>query len=121
VVKAKNQGLPVSNFPPYHFKEGINISSAFGQLALMNRAPHPNAAKVFINWYLSREGQVAFQKAISMPGDAKNSRRIDIPKDHIPAAEQRKDGQIYFDTDAPGSKDLRLLGKLLSEVMETKK
>jgi iron(III) transport system substrate-binding protein len=121
VVKAKNQGLPVSNFPPYHFKEGINISSAFGQLALMNRAPHPNAAKVFINWYLSREGQVAFQKAISMPGDAKNSRRIDIPKDHIPAAEQRKDGLTYFDTDAPGSKDLRLLGKLLSEVMETKK
>lgn len=84
VVKAKNQGLPVATFPPYHFKEGINISSAFGQLALINRAPHPNAAKVFINWYLSRAGQTAFQKVMSIPGDAKNSRRIDVPKDHIP-------------------------------------
>jgi iron(III) transport system substrate-binding protein len=117
VVKAKNQGLPVTTFQPYHFKEGINISSAFGQLALINRAPHPNAAKVFINWYLSRAGQIAFQKSMSIPGDAKNSRRIDVPKDHIPAEEQRRDGLAYFDTDAPGSKDLRPLGKLLSQVI----
>jgi iron(III) transport system substrate-binding protein len=121
VVKAKNQGLPVATFPPYHFKEGVNISSAFGQLALINRAPHPNAAKVFINWYLSRAGQTAFQKIMSIPGDAKNSRRIDVLKDHIPAEEQRKDGLAYFDTDAPGSKDLRPLGKLLSEVMPKQK
>ena len=52
VFKAKNQGLPVDQFEPYHFKEGVNLSSAFGSLALMNRAPHPNAAKVFINWLL---------------------------------------------------------------------
>lgn len=121
VVKAKNQGLPVSTFLPYHFKEGINISSAFGQLALVNRAPHPNAAKVFINWYLSRAGQTAFQKSMSIPGDAKNSRRIDVSKEHIPAEEQRKDGLAYFDTDAPGSKDLRPLGKLLSEVIPKEK
>jgi iron(III) transport system substrate-binding protein len=121
VVKAKNQGLPVATFPPYHFKEGVNISSAFGQLALINRAPHPNAAKVFINWYLSRAGQTAFQKIMSIPGDAKNSRRIDVLKDHIPAEEQRKDSLAYFDTDAPGSKDLAPLGKLLSEVMPKQK
>lgn len=121
VVKAKNQGLPVSDFPPYHFAEGINISSAFGQLALINRAPHPNAAKVFINWYLSRAGQTAFQKIMSIPGDAKNSRRIDVSKDHIPAEERRRDGLAYFDTDAPGSKDLRPLGKLLSQVVPKQK
>jgi iron(III) transport system substrate-binding protein len=121
VVQAKNQGLPVSDFPPYHFKEGINISSAFGQLALINRAPHPNAAKVFINWYLSRAGQTAFQKIMSIPGDAKNSRRIDVPKDYIPPEERRRDGLAYFDTDAPGSKDLRPLGKLLSQVLPKQK
>src|SRR6185436_12461964 len=49
--------LPVHQFESYHFKEGVNLSSAFGSLALLNRAPHPNAAKVFINWLLSREGQ----------------------------------------------------------------
>jgi iron(III) transport system substrate-binding protein len=84
VVKAKNQGLPVATFLPYHFKEGINISSAFGQLALVNRAPHPNAAKVFINWYLSRAGQTAFQKIMSIPGDAKTRGASTCPKITFP-------------------------------------
>jgi hypothetical protein len=44
-----------------------------------------------------------------------------VPKDHIPPEEQRKDGLAYFDTDAPGSKDLRPLGKLLSEVIPVQK
>ena len=62
IYRAKNQGLPVDQFDPFHFKEGVNLSSAFGSLALMNRAPHPNAAKVFINWLLSRDGQTLVPK-----------------------------------------------------------
>jgi iron(III) transport system substrate-binding protein len=121
IAKAKNQGLPVDEFPPHHLKEGVNISSAFGQLALMNRAPHPNAAKVFINWLLSREGQVAFQRVISIPGDPRNSRRVDIPKDHIPQEEQRKERMNYFDTDDPKTKDITPAIKLLNEVLTEKK
>ncbi|MGH7766967.1 MAG: hypothetical protein ACREQP_05890, partial [Candidatus Binatia bacterium] len=37
VYKAANQGLPVDMFEAFQFKEGPSISSAFGQLALMNR------------------------------------------------------------------------------------
>src|SRR5438552_15442142 len=99
LYKAKNQGLPVDEFSPHHFKEGVNLSLAFGSLALMNRAPHPNAAKVFINWLLSREGQALFQKVISVPGDACNSCWIDVFKDHIVLDEQRCDKMNYFDTD----------------------
>ena len=121
ITKAQNQGLPVNSFDPYHFKEGVNLSSAFGSIALMNRAPHPNAAKVFINWYLSREGQALFQKTISIPGDPKNSRRVDVPKDHIPPEEQRRDKMNYFDTDDPETKDLTPAMKLLDEIMTGKK
>jgi iron(III) transport system substrate-binding protein len=121
IFRAKNQGLPVDQFDPYHFKEGVSLSSAFGSLALMNRAPHPNAAKVFINWLLSREGQTVFQKAISIPGDARNSRRIDVPKDHITASDQRRDKMSYFDTENPDTKDLTPLTKLLDEVLGVKK
>ena len=121
IYKAKNQGLPVDQFESYHFKEGVNLSSAFGSLALMNRAPHPNAAKVFINWLLSREGQALFQKLISVPGDARNSRRVDVPKDHIPADEQRRDKMTYFDTDDPDTKDLNPAMKLLDEILAGKK
>jgi ABC-type Fe3+ transport system substrate-binding protein len=121
IYKAKNQGLPVDEFSPYHFKEGVNLSSAFGSLALMNRAPHPNAAKVFINWLLSREGQTLFQKAISVPGDPRNSRRIDVPKDHIPPDDQRRDKMTYFDTDDADTKDLTPAMKLLDEILGGKK
>jgi ABC-type Fe3+ transport system substrate-binding protein len=121
VYKAKKQGLPVDQFEAYHFKEGVNLSSAFGSLALMNRAPHPNAAKVFINWLLSRDGQTLFQKLISAQGDARNSRRVDVPKDHIPADEQRRDKMTYFDTDDPDTKDLNPAMKLLDEILSGKK
>jgi len=121
VFKAKKQGLPVDQFDPYHFKEGVNLSSAFGSLALLNHAPHPNAAKVFVNWLLSREGQTLFQKVISLPGDARNSRRIDVPKDHIPPDEQRRDKMPYFDTDDPDTKDLTPAIKLLDEIFAGKK
>jgi ABC-type Fe3+ transport system substrate-binding protein len=113
--------LPVDEFSPYHFKEGVNLSSAFGSLALMNRAPHPNAAKVFINWLLSPEGQTLFQRVISQPGDPRNSRRADVPKDHIPADEQRRDKMSYFDTDDPDTKDLNPAMKLLDEILAGKK
>lgn len=121
IYRAKNQGLPVDQFDPFHFKEGVNLSSAFGSLAIFNRAPHPNAAKVFVNWLLSREGQTLFQKVISVPGDARNSRRIDVPKDHVPAHEQRRDKMVYFDTENPDTKDLGPLMKLLDEVLGDKK
>lgn len=121
VYKAKNQGLPVDQFDSYHFKEGVNLSSAFGSLAMMNRAPHPNAAKVFVNWLLSREGQTLFQKVMSVPGDGRNSRRIDVPKDHIPPDEQRRDKMTYFDTDDPETKDLTPAMKLLDEILAGKK
>jgi len=120
-AKAKSQGLPVDEFDAHHFKEGAALAVAFGQLALMNRAPHPNAAKVYINWLLSREGQTAFQRAVSSPGDAKNSRRIDVPKDHIPASEQRVEGGKYFDAEDPDTKDLTPVTKLMNEIFAGKK
>jgi iron(III) transport system substrate-binding protein len=42
-------------------------------LMFVNRAPHPNAAKLFINWMLSKEGQTAWTKQTET-----NSRRVDV-------------------------------------------
>lgn len=51
--------------------------STNGTLWLVNNAPHPNAARVYINWFLSKEGQEAWT---SITTD--NSRRTDVtPKD----------------------------------------
>jgi ABC-type Fe3+ transport system substrate-binding protein len=87
----------------------------------MNRAPHPNAAKVFVNWLLSREGQTVFQRVMSQPGDSRDSRRIDVAKDHVPPAERRRDGMKYFDIDDLNTKDIRPITKLLDEILAAKK
>src|SRR6185437_5849038 len=49
------------------------LDFAYGSVALMADAPHPNAAKVYINWLLSKAGQTEWGKI------GGNSRRIDIP------------------------------------------
>lgn len=49
-------------------------------LAVFKNAPHPNAAKVYVNWALSREGQSAWVEASKKwnpPGF--NTRRLDVP------------------------------------------
>lgn len=64
-------GLPVK--PINVIKEGFYASSGSGNVVLIKDAPHPNAAKVFINWLLSPEGQTVFTKALGQP-----TRRLDV-------------------------------------------
>lgn len=60
-------------------EDGVNyLHAGGGQLALIRNAPHPNAAKVFINWLLSRDGGIVVQKAHGRP-----SGRLDVPKENI--------------------------------------
>ena len=61
----------------------------------MRNAPHPNARTFFINWWLSREGQIMMQKA-----DGDNSLRVDIPKDAIDKATIRQKGVDYWFPDS---------------------
>ena len=49
------------------------LDFGYGSVALMANAPHPNAAKVYINWLLSKAGQTDWGKI------GADSRRIDIP------------------------------------------
>ncbi len=117
VRKAKLQGLPVNQFGL--MKEGAGLTSKGGTINLMNKAPHPNAAKVFTNWLLSREGQIAFMKKVKVDeGRAEDSLRIDIPKDEfIPPDAQRKEGVAYIDVDTPERRDMSPIFKLLKETL----
>jgi len=75
LLQAQEQGLPVALITAEQLKEGSPIAPSGGSIAIIDRAPHPNAAKLFVNWLLSREGQIAYQESIALP-----SLRIDIPK-----------------------------------------
>jgi iron(III) transport system substrate-binding protein len=73
-------------------KTAMYWSSGSSGVGLFNRAPHPNAAKVYVNWLLSKPGQIEWTKTQN------NSRRVDVPPAEPAAA--LKPGQSYRNTQA---------------------
>lgn len=54
-------------------KEGLYVSGGSGHLAVLKNLPHPNAGKIFVNWFLSKEGQQIYSKAL-----VQGTRRLDV-------------------------------------------
>ena len=84
------RGLKFGVLP--EFKDyGTHIGTGSGCVALMNRAPHHNAALVFLNWFLKKDGQAVWSKALNL-----QTRRLDVPLDHIPSYLLVKPGAKYW-------------------------
>ena len=56
-------------------------------------APHANAATLFLNWVLSKQGQDALHRAQLYP-----SLRVDLPRDYVPDYTLPTAGLNYLDT-----------------------
>ncbi len=119
IMIAEKQGLPIGIFQPDHFKEGTNMTTASGSAALLKNAPHPNAAKVALNWLLSREGQIVFQKDYAVLAGAADSRRIDIPKDDVRSEFRRRDGVKYLDMERHEFVDPKPITDLMKKFLKT--
>jgi iron(III) transport system substrate-binding protein len=79
-----------------------------GAVSLIDRAPNPNAAKVYLNWLLSRDGQQHWNRATGT-----NSRRLDVvpgDPDALP-----KPGLKYVRTQTEHTLDRREYVKKLAE------
>lgn len=117
--RAKQQGLPVDEFPHAVLKEASYEVSTSGNsgMALINNAPNPNAARVFINWFLSRSGQTAWQTVMNAKvQEPSDSMRVDIPKDNVGGRAKREEEKKYrvtgfLDPDAPMKLFKELIGK----------
>ena len=109
---ARKQGLPVMQI--FSQKEGDTISTGSGHIVAFKNAPHPNATKVYLNWFLSRDGQSVWQKLTG-----RNSFRTDIPKDTIPHKDEQvpKDDGKYLLSSLPQYEDVKPLRKLVDEVL----
>jgi iron(III) transport system substrate-binding protein len=71
LAQFQKQGLG-KNLKLVHFPELETMN--FGSTVwLVNKAPHPNAARVFINWLLTREAQVVWAREVET-----NSRRVGV-------------------------------------------
>jgi ABC-type Fe3+ transport system substrate-binding protein len=92
------RGLKFGILP--EFKDyGTHIGTGAGCIALMNRAPRRNAAVVYINWFLNKEGQIAWSRGANLL-----TRRLDVPQDHMPQyllVKPRSNYWVsYYETDA---------------------
>jgi len=121
IEDAAKQGLPVRFFEPGQFKEGAFVGPSQGGVNLFKNAPHPNAAKVAINWLLSREGQDAYQKVYAQLHDVRQSMREDISMDVIPPNYRRQKGVKYIYAGRPEWLDMAPVTKLIKEAQQAAK
>lgn len=88
LLNLKEQGLKLN---VQRLKEGsVGFSTGFGGIQLINRAPHPNAATVFINWLLQQKTQSRLTQALRL-----NSRRLDVPPGDLESVIDAKRIQDY--------------------------
>lgn len=88
VSEFKRAGASILHIVP---KEGTYMVAAGGNVVLIKRASHPNAARVFINWLLTKEGQTAFSRGYGFP-----SARVDVPTEHVDPIYFRNLSVKYF-------------------------
>ena len=101
------EGLPVATWTK-NLKEGgvMRTTSSLAWIGMMDRPPNPNAAKLFLNWFLTQEGQTALHTLYTTPPNP--SLREDVPLGNTLPQERRVPGSAYemasLDTSLP---DLR--------------
>lgn len=112
---ARQQGLPVNENFPHVLKEGAPLSVGGDSIFAPANPPHPNAQKLWINWWLSKEGQYFYQ---GVTGNA-DSARVDIPKDNVDPKDRRDPTKkyIFFEGDLEYQKKLGASLKFARKVL----
>lgn len=91
--------------------EGGYITPAGGGIGLFTQRPSTNAAVVFFNWLLSKEGQAIFAKNYGAP-----SARLDIPPDVVDPATVASPGEKIFIADEPFYLEMAELTPVINEM-----
>jgi iron(III) transport system substrate-binding protein len=71
LAQFQKQGLG-KNIKLAHLPE-VDVVSFSSTVWLVNRAPHPNAAKLFVNWLLTKDAQIHWAREVEL-----NSRRLGV-------------------------------------------
>jgi ABC-type Fe3+ transport system substrate-binding protein len=117
IGSAKENNLPVERIT-HTLAEGDYVAAGQGVISMLTPAPHPNAAQVFLNWFLSQEGQTIYQEQSVKAGQRNaNSRRMDVPKDVIRAEYRLKEGAEILENGPEVDKETAEATKLLKEIL----
>jgi len=67
------------------------VGTGIGGVGLFTQSPHPNVARLFVNWILSKEGQNIFAKLADHA-----SRRLDVTNEWLESYRRPQPGKTYF-------------------------
>ncbi len=87
LVEFRKAGSPIQLVET---EEGECITPGSGMIEIAARPSHPAAARLFINWFLSKEGQTLMSQENLVP-----SLRVDVPTSHLDPEVLPKTGRIY--------------------------
>ena len=93
-------GLPVANFGqiigrPVKERPTLQGTGSSNNIMVLNRRPHPNATKLFVNWFLTKEGQTI--RHTKSKGTPDQSFRVDVTEmGKVHEAEMRRPGVEYL-------------------------
>jgi iron(III) transport system substrate-binding protein len=91
LVQFQALGYPIE---PVFPTDGPSVlTGTWGLISLINKAPHPSAAKLFVNWFAGQSAQQAFAKATQAL-----SLRTDLKYDGFPPYLFPQKGTKYMDT-----------------------
>ena len=100
IDRLAKKGLPVASFSriidkPLKERPVVSGSAAGNNLMVVNQRPHPNAANLFVNWFLSKEGQTIMQTKSDRSPD--QTLRADVTEvGNVARADMRQPGVEYL-------------------------
>jgi iron(III) transport system substrate-binding protein len=92
LMELQKAGLPIKEVELPKQQPGLQTSSSASSIEVFDRPAHPNAAKLFLNWFLSKEGQTELQK---IEGSLFASLREDIGSGNTDPSARRTPGVVY--------------------------
>jgi ABC-type Fe3+ transport system substrate-binding protein len=99
LLKLAKAGLPIKAGEIAKKSPGLILGGSSCCIEAFDRPPHPNAAKLFLNWFLSKEGQAEVNR---IKGFLQASLRADIGFGSVDPEAQRRRGISYrFDEAEP--------------------
>ena len=102
-------GLPLERFPctvadvcVKELKEALlDGAGAQNNMMVLNNRPHPNAAKLFVSWFLSQEGQTIMHTLSEQDPDQTLRTDVTDPGKTLPYERRVSDRQYYFFSSDP--------------------
>ncbi len=97
------RGLSLKHLDSAHLQEGTYMTAGNGSIVVVRNTPHPNALKLYIDYLLSRDGQLEWSKAAGFA-----SLRRGVPNDHVLDILVPKEGADYPDMSSEKYVKLRM-------------